>query len=114
MERYEEAIYASSEAIKINPDPYNAWGVKGKALSGLERHEGAIRGETPDLLPQIAAFNRSLAIAPQNHWNWYYRGVAKEKLGAYEEAMADYERARQLKPNYQKAQDGVKRLLLRK
>jgi len=58
----------------------------------------------------IAAFDRALAMAPDTYWNWYRRGLAKEKLGRYGEAMSDYQRALQLKPNYPEAKKSRERL----
>ena len=41
--RYEEAIKAYDEALKINPQDADAWTNKGNALSNLGRKEEAIK-----------------------------------------------------------------------
>jgi tetratricopeptide (TPR) repeat protein len=51
----------------------------------------------------IAAYDRAIAINPNNSETWYFRGVVLGKEGRYEEAIISYGRALAINPNNSKA-----------
>ena len=89
LQQNEEAILTCDEALKIEPNDYNAWHNKGAALGNLERYEEA-----------VAAFEKALEIKPDFHYAWNGKGIALIKLERYEEAVAAYEKALEIKPDF--------------
>jgi hypothetical protein len=105
--KYEEALDAYNEALKIDPDKAvtwynkgynmainisleyaNAWHNKGWTLNQLGRYEEA-----------IIAFNKSIELNSQFAGAWRNKAVALGRLGKYKEALAAYETANKLDPS---------------
>jgi tetratricopeptide (TPR) repeat protein len=80
--RYEDALAAYEQAIKLDPDDAERYSEQGQALLELERYEEA-----------LAAFQRSLELDPLDHTVHYYKGVALRGLKQPEAAMAAFERS---------------------
>ena len=55
-------------------------------------------------------FDIAIETSPTHIMAYYYRGLTQEMLGNREAAMADYEQALRMAPNYEKAQEGLERL----
>ncbi len=94
--RYEEALAAYEQAIRLAPnDPY-PYDKKGWVLlESLKRPAEA-----------LAAYERVIALGLNNAIAWNCKGNALRNLKRYEEALAAYERALQLDPNYAIAWNG--------
>jgi len=86
--RYEEAITAYDEGLKIKPDDHLAWNNRGSALFNLGRLEEA-----------IASYEQALKFKPDYHDAWFNRGAALGNLGRLEEAIASYDNALNFKPD---------------
>lgn len=84
--KYEEAIKAFDEALKINPQFVDAWNNKGFALADLGRYEEA-----------IIAYDEALKINPQDADVWFNKGVALKNLGRIDEANKAFDEALKLK-----------------
>lgn len=70
-------------------------------LAGLERARGECLATAGDTLGARAAFERSLAMAPDDPVTYNSRGWFLYALhGRHTEAVADYDRAIRLNPNY--------------
>ena len=54
--------------------------------------------QTPNLRKDI--YNKALELEPNNYRTWNERGIALIKLGRYEEAIASYDKALEIKPDY--------------
>jgi tetratricopeptide (TPR) repeat protein len=52
----------------------------------------------------VASFDQSLALAPNDAWAWYHRGLALAYAGETEQAIASVQRALQIDPNLADAQ----------
>jgi tetratricopeptide (TPR) repeat protein len=65
--------------------------------------QGAALGQASKYEDVIAAYDRSIAINPNNSDTWYFRGVVLGKDGRYEEAIISYGRALAINPNNSKA-----------
>ncbi len=125
-QRYEEAIAAYDQAIKIKPDYSEAWYVKAYSLYKLRRYEEAIAaydrvtqlnpedanawyyrgwmlGELKRYEEAIGSYDKALEIEPDFHECWFSRGNALHNLQRYEEAIASYDRVIQIKPEYSDA-----------
>ncbi|PWB51934.1 MAG: hypothetical protein C3F06_09750, partial [Candidatus Methanoperedenaceae archaeon] len=77
--KFNEAIIAYDEALKINPQYADAWYNKGIALCKLKKYEEAIK-----------AYDEALKINPQYADPWNNKGIALTKLKRYEEAIKAY------------------------
>lgn len=88
LERYEEAIAAYEQAIKIQPKYYEAWYAKGYSLYRLQRYEEA-----------IASYEKVIQLQPEEPMAWYIRGLILGELQRYEEAIASYDKAIEIDPD---------------
>ena len=89
---YEAAIASFDQALKFQPDDYQAWNNRGVALRNLGRLEEA-----------IASYDQARKIKPDDYEAWNNRGVALGNLGRLEEAVASYDQALKFKPDYHQA-----------
>ncbi|MBD2126793.1 tetratricopeptide repeat protein [Microcoleus sp. ZQ-A2] len=122
-QRYEEAIAAYNQAIKIKPDYSEAWYAKASLLYQLQRYEeavvaydkviqiqpeeahawfirGWILGELQRYDQAIASYDKAIEIDENLDEAWFYRGKTLEKWKRYEDAIASYDQAIQIQPNY--------------
>jgi tetratricopeptide (TPR) repeat protein len=87
--RYEAAIAAYEQSLKLEPTRGQAWLNRGCALFYLKEYEEA-----------IASYDQALHRSGDLPDAWYNRAGALAKLHQYDQAIACYERATQLKPDY--------------
>jgi tetratricopeptide (TPR) repeat protein/predicted amidophosphoribosyltransferase len=92
MGRYEEALKAIDEALRINPNNEVAWVNKGNALSRMNDYRGALK-----------AFNAALRVNPRYEVAWNNKGNTLARLGRYTEALKCYELAIQIDSKYRGA-----------
>jgi tetratricopeptide (TPR) repeat protein len=85
--KYEEAIQAFDEAIRINPQYEAAWYLKGAALHQQARYDEA-----------IGAIDRAIEINPQDSDAWYLKGMVLDDLGKSDEAMQAFDNSTQIDP----------------
>ncbi|MEI2761479.1 tetratricopeptide repeat protein [Methanothrix soehngenii] len=78
--KYDEAIQAYDQAIRINPQFAEAWYNKGVALTALGKYDEAIK-----------ACDQAISINPQFAEAWYNKGVVLKALGKYDEAIKAFE-----------------------
>ncbi|ROH93903.1 ATP-binding protein [Microcystis aeruginosa FACHB-524] len=90
--RYEEAIAAYDEAIKIDPNDPDLWHNKGNQLANLGRYEEA-----------LSAYEEAIRLKPDYEAAWLNKGNQLANLGRYEEALSAYDEAIRLKPDYEAA-----------
>lgn len=125
-ERYEDAIAAYNQAIKIQPKYYEAWYAKASLLYQLQRYEealvayekiiqfqpeeahawfvrGWILGELQRYDQAIASYNKAIEIDDNLEEAWFYRGKTLEKWKRYEDAIASYDKAIQIQVDYSDA-----------
>lgn len=91
--RYQEALEACEEALKLWPNFPEAWNNKGAILSELGRCQEALE-----------AYEMALSIKPEYPEAWHGRGWALSCLQRHEEALEAYDRALDLTPDYLDAQ----------
>ena len=89
LKRYEEALIAYEQAIRLDPNYASPYYNKGIALSGLKRYEEA-----------LIVYEHAIQLNPKFANAYTCKGVALLNLKRYEEALVAYEQAIQLDPNH--------------
>ena len=84
-QRYEEALAAYEEAIRLEPNYALSYLNKGKALTELGRYSEA-----------LTAFDQAIRLGPDYARSHHNRGEVLSKLGQDEAAVSSYEQALQL------------------
>jgi hypothetical protein len=90
---------ACSTWIRLDPNSAEAYERRGFADDLKNLTDRAIADNT-----------KAIALDPHHASVYYFRGEDYEKKGLYDKAIADYRAAMKLDPNYEKPQDGLKRL----
>ena len=126
QQKYEEAIDACSEAIRLKPDLARAYNNRGSAKRQLNQYEDAIadydeairldsnyaraynnRGSAKRQLRQyedaIADCDEAIRLNPNYAFAYNNRGNTKRRLGQFEDAITDYDKAIRLKPDLARA-----------
>ena len=85
LKRYKEALAASEQTIRLNPNDAYAYLYKGNALYMLKRYE-----ET------LAAYEQAIRLDPTDADFYYNKGNVLSDLRRYKEAEQAFEKARQL------------------
>ncbi|WP_242045427.1 MULTISPECIES: tetratricopeptide repeat protein [unclassified Calothrix] len=100
-QEYENALQAYEQALKYNPNYFIALRGKGIALQNLKRDDQAI-AQFYSLLerPQLTKNEKAEA--------WYYLGLSLCKFGQSPRAIAAFDEALKLKPDYPAAEQGKK------
>jgi tetratricopeptide (TPR) repeat protein len=89
LKRYEEALTAFEQTIRLYPNYAVAYGGKGNTLRNLKRYEEA-----------LTAYEQAVQLDPNFAYAYYNKGTALRNLKRYEEALAAYGQAILLNPNY--------------
>jgi PKD repeat protein len=85
--KYDEAIIAFDETIKLDPTNATAWNSKGLALSSQGKYDEA-----------IIAFDEAIKIDPKYSWPWNNKGWILYSQGKYGEAIVAFDEAIKLDP----------------
>src|SRR5260370_19111528 len=88
LRRYEEALAAYEQAIRLDPNFARAYNGKGLTLNSLKRYEEA-----------IAAFEQAIRLDPNNADAYNFKGIALNSLKRYAAPLATLEQAIRLDPN---------------
>jgi tetratricopeptide (TPR) repeat protein len=88
LSRYEEAIAAYDQAIRLDPNNADAYNNKGVDLYDLKRYEEA-----------IVAYDQAIRLDPNNADAYYNKGNTLYDLKRYEEAIAACDQAIYLNSN---------------
>ncbi|MEC4983368.1 MAG: tetratricopeptide repeat protein [Oscillatoria sp. PMC 1068.18] len=83
-----EALESLEAAIAISPDDFALHALRGEVLQELEANQQA-----------ISAYTQAIKIKP-HPWVYYNRGTVYSREGNNQAAIADFNRALDLKPNY--------------
>jgi tetratricopeptide (TPR) repeat protein len=103
--QYEAAMESCTQAVEGNGN----WGDLSAAFAWLNQGKLLTRlGQYPDA---IAAYDKAIAIDPNNAVTWAGQGYVLEKLLRYEEALTSYNRAVQIKVDYTMALVGQCKML---
>ena len=94
--RYDDAIAAYHEALRINPEDANAWNNLGIAYRKLGRPDDA-----------VAAYREALRINPEDAEAWYNLGIAYYNLSRDDDAIAAYREALRINSEFAEAWDNL-------
>ena len=83
--RFEEALAAAEQALRLDPNYAPAYIDKGSALYNLKRYQDA-----------LVAYEQALRLDPNYAHAYYNKGLALEQLGRQSEAQEAREKARSL------------------
>jgi len=83
--KYDKAIEACDEAIRLDPYDSRTWKLKGISLYHQGKYDGAIK-----------AFDEALGIDPKNAKIWYCRGCVLVTQEEHRAALKCFDRARDL------------------
>jgi serine/threonine protein kinase len=79
---YEEALSILDRALKIKPNDYDCWYVRGNSLHHLGRYEEAVE-----------SYVHALKIKPNCPYAWSNHGSSLHHLGRYKEALSSFSSA---------------------
>ncbi len=88
LKRYDEALKAFEEIIRLDPSNATAWCLKGAVLGDLKRYNDA-----------ITASEQAIRLDPSSSEAWRIKGTALNYLKHYAEALAAHKQALDLDPN---------------
>ena len=126
LERYEDAVKACEEAIRLNPNHAEAYCNLGLAYAEMERYEDAIKAykKAIKLNPNFAgahcdlgatyaelkrhknairAYKKAIKLNPNYAEAYYNLGLTYAEMKKYEDAIDTYKEAIKLDPNYAEA-----------
>jgi eukaryotic-like serine/threonine-protein kinase len=90
LDRYDSAVQAYDQAIKIAPEDVWLWNNRGEALARLEQTDKA-----------VFDFKRAIDLAPSKSFvPWNNLGKLYYQQGDYAQAMEAYKQALSIKPDY--------------
>ncbi len=89
LKRYQEALAAYEQAIRLDPNLALAYKGKGNALLGLKRPQEA-----------LVAYEQAIHLDPNLALAYRNKGNTLRNLKRYQEALVAYEQAIHLDPNY--------------
>lgn len=91
-ERWKEALYAFTKAIKLEPDYAEAYNNRGATYHILGNYQ-----------QEIKDLNKAIKLKPDLVEAYFNRGTAYDMLGIYGRAIQDFHKAIELKPDYARA-----------
>jgi tetratricopeptide (TPR) repeat protein len=131
--KYEAAVNAYRQALRLKPDDAAVWGMLGTAYYRLKRYEETIAAElraiqlrpsgetaevswdvlaivysqTGEFDSAVRASQEALRIAPDDELAWRHLGSAYRELGKYDRSASAYREASRLKPDDELAWIGL-------
>ncbi len=112
LQKYDEALAAYGQAIRLDPNDALAYYYKGRALDAYEQarqldpnlpfahiNKGAALRDLKRYDEELAAYEQAIRLDPNYAAAYHYKGVALHNLKRYDEALVAYEQAIRLNPN---------------
>lgn len=96
---YKEAVKSYDKALEFNPNFYPALLWKGVAHTSLQEYSEALK-----------AFDTAKELEAKDSLLWANRGFVLEKMGRKQDAIASYQTAIQIDPNFKEVREALERL----
>ena len=110
--KYSEALAASNNSIRINSAYVKGWINRGQILYsvGFMYEDQFHDTQTADTYyhEQLNAFEKAIALDPENAEAWFNKGYASCGMGRCEEGILAFERVAELDPNYPYLEGNIK------
>lgn len=104
--RFSDALESSSEALAINASYLPGWINRGQILYNIgyvyEDQKNDPVKASEYYQQQVQAFEKAIAIDPSNADAWFNKGYALAGLKQYNEALAAFDKVKELDPAYPK------------
>jgi len=104
--RFSDALESSSRALVINSSYVQGWINRGQILYNLgyvyEDQKNDLTKANEFYLQQVQAFEKAIALDPTNADAWFNKGYALAGLKRYDEAIAAFDKVKELNPDYPK------------
>jgi tetratricopeptide (TPR) repeat protein len=84
---YRNAVIVLNQAIKNNPNSYDAFYFRGVAKSELRDYKSA-----------VSDFTKAIELKPGNINAYYERGIVRKRLGDYSGARSDFAKGKEINP----------------
>lgn len=104
--KFSDALESSSKAISLNSSYVEGWINRGQILYNIgyvyefEKNDPAKANEY--YLQQVQAFEKAIALDPANADAWFNKAYALAGMKRYDEALAAFDKVKDLNPNYPK------------
>lgn len=104
--RFSDAKDASAQALAINPDYTRGWINRGQILYNIgmvyEDQKGDLTTASEYYNQQLLAFDKAITLDPGNADAWFNKAFALAGLKRYDEAIAAFDKVKELSPDYPK------------
>ena len=102
--QFNDALAASNRSLEINPDYVQGWINRGQILYniGYRYEDSAHNMAAADALyaEQLTAFEKAVALDPENAEAWFNKGYALAGMRMYDEAIAAFDQVKAIDPSY--------------
>lgn len=104
--KFSDALESSSKALSVNSSYVEGWINRGQILYNMgyvyefERNDPTKANEY--YLQQVQAFEKAIAIEPANTDAWFNKAYALAGMKRYDEALAAFDKVKELNPDYPK------------
>jgi tetratricopeptide (TPR) repeat protein len=104
--RFSDAKEVSAQALAINPEYVRGWINRGQILYNIgyvyEDQKGDLTTANEYYNQQLLAFEKAIALDPGNADAWFNKAYALAGLKRYDEAIAAFDKVKELNPEYPK------------
>ena len=104
--QFSDAKDASAQALAINPGYAKGWINRGQILYNIgmvyEDQKGDLTSANEYYNQQLLAFDKAITLDPGNADAWFNKAFALAGLKRYDEAIAAFDKVRELNPDYPK------------
>lgn len=110
--QYSNALAASDKALAINPNYLQGWINRGLILYNIgyvyeDQHQDITKANEY-YTQQLLAFEKAIALDPTNADAWFNKGYALAGMKRYDEALAAFDKVKELNPAYPKIEQNYK------
>lgn len=104
--QFSDALSASDKALAINPRYVQGWINRGLILYNIgyvyEDQKQDLTRANEYYNQQLLAFEKAVALDPTNADAWFSKGYALAGMKRYDEAIAAFDKVKELRPDYPK------------